>query len=135
MYYLSRSDLEVSADALGCAKYYSDLGSEEERTMTFKLWSESSQRVMICTGAFVARVEYASESLVIHVGVPGSALDYVHEVDHEGCHSRRCKPKAMVPQKVSSNIEISEEFTSLKVRRMFDSVGRIRYCQSRLVQF
>jgi len=71
-----RSQADLLAQELGCACYYSDSGTTEEKAEVLARWIEGGSRVLVATSA-LAEVDYHHVRVAFHVGEPGGgAVDY-----------------------------------------------------------
>jgi len=74
----------VLAQELGCARYYSDAGTIEEKAAVLARWIEGETRVLVATSA-LAGVDYPHVRVAFHVGEPsGGAIDYAQDVGRVG---------------------------------------------------
>ncbi|KAK3065169.1 hypothetical protein LTS18_007368 [Coniosporium uncinatum] len=85
VYVRMRSQADALAEALGCARYYSDSGTEEEKAEVLTRWIEGRRsRILVATSA-LAGVDYRHVRVAFHVGEPGGgAIDYAQDVGRVG---------------------------------------------------
>ena len=58
VYTKSKEKTRRLAEKIDCEWYHSESGTAEEKTAVFHRWIESEQRVICCTTAFGANVDY-----------------------------------------------------------------------------
>lgn len=84
VYTLSREEADVIAGAVGGLIYYSDSGTDAEKTVSLNQWRAGEFLVMVATSAFGMGVDYPSVRAVLHVGSPRDAISFAQEVGRVG---------------------------------------------------
>ena len=84
VYTLSREEADVIADAVGGLIYYSDSGTDAEKTVSLNQWRTGEFLTMVATSAFGMGVDYPSVRAVLHVGSPRDAIGFAQEVGRVG---------------------------------------------------
>ena len=80
----TRAQADVVAEYLGCSKYYSDSGTEEEKAAVLTQWIEGKPAILVATSA-LAGVDYRHVRAVFHIGEPsGGAIDFAQDIGRAG---------------------------------------------------
>ena len=80
----TREHADVVAEHLGCSKYYSDSGTEEEKAAILTQWIEGKPTILVATSA-LAGVDYRHVRAVFHIGEPsGGAIDFAQDIGRAG---------------------------------------------------
>ncbi|KAF1982998.1 hypothetical protein K402DRAFT_180401 [Aulographum hederae CBS 113979] len=84
VYVRTRSQADKLAVELGCSRYYSDSGTEEEKAEVLTKWIHGDFKILVATSA-LAGVDYRHVRTVFHVGEPGGgAIDFAQDVGRAG---------------------------------------------------
>ncbi|KAF1980643.1 P-loop containing nucleoside triphosphate hydrolase protein [Aulographum hederae CBS 113979] len=80
----TRSQADFLAVRLGCSRYYSNSGREDEKAEVIRQWIRGESQILVATSA-LAGLDYPHVRIVFHVGEPsGGVIDFAQNVGRAG---------------------------------------------------
>lgn len=98
VYYKTKVEVDSVANKLGCLRYYSDSGSDEEKEKALNAWFEGKYRVMVATSALGTGIDDSHIPVILHIGAPESVVDFVQEIGRGGRSGRGCISRVILPK-------------------------------------
>lgn len=105
----SKRDCDELSQALNCPKYYSGCQDKENELRRFK---EGTVKVIVCTGALGAGMDFDDVGLVVHVDKPYGCLSFVQESGRAGRKGEDVESVMFVDYSLMTRLRQSAAVTS-----------------------
>jgi superfamily II DNA helicase RecQ len=84
VYCKTKAQVCMVADELDCLRYYSDAGTEEEKSEVLQSWIQGDSKLVVATTALTEGIDYSYVRIVCYIGPPESATEFIQGTGRAG---------------------------------------------------